>query len=735
MGEAPSRSASPWLVGPVVDVVVGCGLIGVPAAIAAPLVPEAFTWWIAVVGAALLLVVGHAHLAATLVLGWRLDRRARVVIGIASVLALVIVVAAHRWPARLTWLWTAWVTLAPWHVAILNVRISEVLIRRAVGERANAVDRRPLRLAHLAAALAATGAIHTGPSDTLVSRVGLSPTTGLAFVCVGGVSVMALGFVFLLRIRRIGAGPSVLVATAALAMASVVWLGVATLLGSGIGPHIGVDLGSGVALLVLSSAAALVHGAQSLWLAWSLEGRLAALEARRFDGLAYFGLIFALGIVVVTAGPWVVSRGLGYDLVVSALIVQAAAHLHHVVVDAVVWGLHGPRLASVLDGHDVAPPRRHEISNARALLATMLVGGCVIVGMIDVAQLAGTRPDASEQAAAWARVLNPNDARVWVRSAQRAAADNDVDQARADLGRAVALSPTNVDAQRALLRLHAVTGHLEEAWARWDAVDPGVLDDPENLIVLADVALQLVRFDDAARLGEQAVSELEDALETPAGIDARRVLGMARLELGQTGEAIRLLRGAFNDGEKLYGSDALGEGTLLILGDALARAHVALREWDPASVLWERVLAGATAVDRPDVAVRALLGQAGIALQRDQAREALDRFQRGLKVAEATTSRAVAEQVARAWLDYGGLLAASDAPLRLRLACGIKARQAAERMTAGPRQRELLRFIDEASGFAEEALAQDERAQVRRDPKAAADEALTLSYPEPTTQE
>lgn len=723
MGEGSFRQSSPWLFGPVFDIVVGCGLFALPVALVATHIPDLATSWVVVIGAGLGIVLSHPHLAATLVLGFRLERRTRIAIAVVSVLACVVVVGAHRWPVHLTWIWTAWVTLAPWHTALVTVRITELLLQRGLGDRAASVDRRLWRAAHLAAAVAATATLHVGLDDTLVTRLGVPPSLAWGVAVGAGLCVVLAGVATMARARREGATTSLVCAVGALVIASLTWLILPSL------------LASGTDLVVYAGLAALLHGAQSLWLLGFVEGRLATIDGRRFDAVASGGVFVALGVGLMTAGPWVVSRGLGYDLVVSALIVQAVVNLHHIVVDAIVWGLPSPRLVLALRGHELAPSRRHEVSNARAVGATLIVGVCVVGGAIDVAQLAGTRPDASERALAWALFFNPNDSRVWIRSAQRALADDDVDQARADLGRAITLSPTNVDAQRALLRLHAVTGHLEEAWARKDAVAPGVLDDPDSLIILADVALQLGRIEDAVPLGERAVADVARILASPAGIEARRVLGMARLERGETGEAIRLLRGAFDDGEKLVSGDALRGGSLLLLGDALARAHVALREWDPASVLWDRVVAGATVVDRPDVAVRALLGQAGISLQRDQAREALDRFQRGLKVAEATTSRAIAEQVARAWLDYGGLLAASDAPLRLRFACGIKARQAAERMYVGPRRRELLRFIDEASRFAEEALPEAEREQVRSDPQAAAQESLTLSYPEPTTEE
>jgi len=725
MSESAVRPpAPPWLFSPVLDLLVGCGLLALPLGLLFSFVPAEQTSLIVVGSGALAVVVNGPHYAATIVRALHHDRRARVVLAVASVAAVVAAVAAHLWPLLLAWLFTAYVSWSPWHYATQNHGVTVLLLARGGGPATTTGERRALKAAHIIAALAAIAAIHSGISEAFLRRLGLSPDTAWAAAVVAAVTALLLGGGVMLRLRRRGAPPVALLTTGALLSTSLVWFIVPGL------------MQAGSSLIYVSGAAALLHCAQYLWITTFVEGRLARVTGRRFDGLAFAGTVVAVGVALFTAGPWLMSRGFGYDLIVSLMIVQAIVNLHHFVVDAFVWKFRDPALAGPLfSGRELADARRAEVSNSRAVIATVVIGVFVILGAVDVVQLAGTRPDASEDAWARALTLNPNDSRLWVQNAQRAVAHNDADQARADLGRAVALSPWNVDAQRALLRLHAVTGHLDEAWARKDAVPAGILDDADSSIVLADVALRLGRYSDAATLGTRAVDAVDGALDSPTGIEARRVLGMARFELGEYAEALRLLRGALDDGEALVGGEALQRGAMLELGTTLGRTHLALKAWDPAALLFERTLTGATAANRADIAVDVLLGQAEIALQREQPREALDLLQRALKVAESTPTTVPPERVARAWLDYGGLLAASEAPMRLRFACAVKGRQYAERMRAGERQDKLLTFITEATTFVEEVLPLAEQERVRSDPDAAATEALGLAYPAPEDEE
>ncbi len=713
---APSP-AGPWLLSPVLDVLFGAGLLALPLGVGAVLLVEADPSLLVVVAGALAVVINGPHYAATIVRAANHDARARRVLAVCTVVGVVVAVLAHVFPVLLTALFTAYLTWSPYHYVTQNHGVSVLFGARAGGTPTTLAQRRSLRAAHTSMALSAIVAIHSGLSEGFLWRIGFTADAAFAAAIVGAVIALVIGGHALWSMAKDGVARSTVALSGLLLLTTGIWFAVPGLL----------RLDN--SLIYVGGAAALLHCAQYLWITFFVEGRLAQARGGRFDGLAWGALLVTLGVLLFTAGPWAVSVVLDYDVIVSLIIVQAVVNLHHFVVDAFVWKFRDPALAAPLfSGRELAPARRQETSNLLAIGATVVVTAAVTLGAVDVLQLRGTRVDADAKARALA--LNTNDSRLWVQEAQQAVADNDADAARVALGRAIALSPFNVDAQRALLRLHAVTGRYEEAWARQRDAPGGVLNDADSLLLLGDVALHLGHYDDAIRLAQLVREKSAATPKSDIDVEARRVLGTALLETGKAGDARPLLRSALDDIEaENAGVDVLREGGPLDLAIALGRAHVALEQWDPAMLLFERALDGAAEVDRADIAVDALLGRAHALLRQDKAREALDHLQRALRVAESRPAQVNAERVSRGWLDYGGLLAASEAPMRLRFACAIKARQFAERMKAGPGQDALMRFIGEASGFVEAVMKPEELEAVRSDVDAAAKEALSAGYP------
>jgi tetratricopeptide (TPR) repeat protein len=696
---------------------VGAGLLALPLAIGAAFLGEYNASLLLVLVGALSIVINAPHYAATVVRAAGHDDRTRRILAIATVAAVVVAVAAHAFPILLTALFTAYLTWSPYHYVTQNHGVSVLVGARAGGPKTTAGQRRALRVAHVVMALAAIVAIHSGLSEGFLYRFGFTSDHAFGAAVVGALVGVVVGGGALWSMARAGAPRQALVFSAVLLVTSGVWFTVPGLL----------RLEN--SLLYVGGGAALLHCAQYLWITFFVEGRLAHARGGRFDGLAWGALLVTLGVLMFTAGPWVVSIVFEYDVIVSLIIVQAVVNIHHFVVDAFVWKFRDPALAAPLfSGRELAPARRADTSNVLAVGATIVVTAAATLGAIDVLQLRGTRADADAKSRALA--LNKNDSRLWVQEAQRAVADNDVDGARVALGRAIALSPYNVDAQRALLRLHTVTGRFEEAWARQRDAPGGVLDDADSQLLLADVALRTGRFDDALRLASGVRKKSSGTPKSDVDVEARRIVGTALLETGKAGEARPLLHSALDDIEAEHaGVDVLRQGGPLDLAVSLARAHIALEQWDPAMLLLERALDGAAEVDRADIAVDALLGRAKVLLQQEKAREALDHLQRGLRVAESRPEVVPAERTARGWLDYGGLLAASDAPMRLRFVCAIKARQFAERMRAGAEQEALMQFITEASGFVEAVMTPADLEAVRSDVQAVAETALSVGYP------
>jgi tetratricopeptide (TPR) repeat protein len=718
---------SPWLARPVVDVLIGAGLLALPLLFVTELVTtrvEHGGSLTLVVAAALAVVLNAPHYAATAATAWTLSARTKRALVAASIVAVVVVVAAHAVPALLALLFSLALTWAPFHAAGQNHTLAVVMVQRAAPSAAlSAGEARAHRAAHLLLALAAVVTLHSSASEPNLWRAGVDVDVArvVVVVCAAVAVLAALLIAWRLRARghgRAGLWPVLFAST------SFVWFALPALFA---GPG---------AVVYATGSAPLLHGAQALWVSWFVAGRLAHLRNKSFDVIAYAGLVVAGGVALFTLGPWVVSRGFGYDLVISLLIVQAVVNVHHFVVDAIVWRAGGDDLPrALLGGNERAPANRAAVSNAKALAVTVPV--CLLLGLavVDVVQLAGTRPDAPEALALRAQVLNDNDSRVWVQSASQAATAGDVDNARADLGRAVALSPYNSDAQRALMHLHVVTGRDDEAWARHTTAPFSFVPDLDRDVLAATVALRLKKNDEALALADRALRALRGT-GSLGEVDARRVRGEALLAQSKHRDAIDELKGAYDEAQAALGYDPLPKGQLLELGLALGDGDALVNQTDAALSLYARVLEGAQAANRPDMAFRALVSRGRVFNARGSAAaersgqdfaDALSSWQSALSFVD--DAHADAGLVGEVWLDYAALLARSQAPMRLRYAAALKARASFEKMAAGPVREEKLKGILEALTPVEEALGADVES-VRKDVDAAAKEALLLRYPD-----
>ncbi len=715
---APVRG--PWLSHPVVDVLIGCGLCSLPLALLADFAAARAASATLVVAGALSVLINGPHYAATLVRAFRLGGRHRQLLIIASVVAVVVVAAAHALPLILPWLFSAYLTWSPWHYATQNHGVGLVLLARDGNAPAAAPttnERRLLKMVHVLMATSAIVATHVGPREPMLVRVGIGPLAGFVVAVVAVVlgALLTLGVVR--RLRRRGARWRGLALVAMLVSTSLVWFAVPVLLSRN---------GS---LLYAAGAVALLHCAQYLWITHFVEGRAAFLEERTFDGVAWAALVLSAGVGLFTLVPWLASRGLGYDLIISLLILQAVVNLHHFVVDASIWRLRDPAVRTpIFSGHQRALAGRERVSNTKAMLWSLPAVLLLLLGTVDVVQLAGTRSDAPEELRDRVLAINESDSRLWLRQAQDATAVGDLDGAKADLARAVDLSPWNADAQRALARLHIVAGRDDEAWSRFQAMPPSLVDD-ESALLFAGVAERLGKLEEAEGLARRALGDSEEV--SVAEVDARHILGSVLMKGGKNAEARSELKRGLDDAEAALGHDPLGRGEFLELGLALADVDVALKQGDPALVLFERALDGARKADRADVAFHALTGRARIFMERQDHIAALDAFQSALRFVDDVKTDP--ERVSRAWLDYASLLARSDAPMRVRFACALRARAAAERMPAGKTKDELLSFVTAATRYVEEVLAPDDAASVRQDVNAVAADSLLLAYPDPTT--
>jgi tetratricopeptide (TPR) repeat protein len=703
-----SVSVRPWLLHPVVDVMVGGGLLAVPLALLAAVAEPSSAMAIAVAMGAV--VINGPHYAATLVRAWQHSAQRRRWMMVATVAAIVVAVAAHVMPQALPWLFTAYLSISPWHYATQNHGIGLLMAARG-GVMVTTMERRALKLAHTSLAMAAIVSLHGGASDGLIMRAGISAPTsnGITALLVIVAAVMVAWVCGSFHKR--GSPSSVLAMTVVLLSTSMLWFVVPTWTG---------QMGS----LAYAGGVAVVHCAQYLWISYFVEGRAGFLRGSRFDGVAWFGLVIGLGVVLFTVGPWLSSRLLGNDLFLSLLIVQAVVNLHHFVIDATLWKLRDPTLRSTLMGHDRAPSGREQVSTLRALLWGLPVAGLVVVAAVDVVQLAGTRVDASDEVQRLAMAQNEYDVRVWLRAARRAAAANDDDGTRVALSRAVELSPTNLEAQRAWCRFLISMSDDATAWSQRASMPAMVRDDAQLLLLHAGAARRQGLLDDAERLAERATEVLRGRRDEEE-IESFRLLGELRYATGRKGDAHTALTRALDLAQGRVGHDVVTSGEMTATAVALLEVDVEIGQADAVVAMSDRSFAGARALDRIDLGFRSLVAKARVLATRNQSAESLQAWQQALVVVDQIHDPA--RQMA-AWLDYADLLARSDASLRHRYACALQAAAAAAALPPGSFKDERTAFMDEAAGLVVAALGLSEAADVRDHLAAVTEEALAVSY-------
>jgi tetratricopeptide (TPR) repeat protein len=709
---------------PVVDVVVGTGALALPLTALASVVGARGGTTALVVTAALTALLYHPHVAATCRRAWRLPGP-RLALQVATVVVVLVALFARLQPGVLPALFTAWLVVAPFHAAADNAHVGAIFaVRRGVVVAAG--EHVALKGAHHLLAAAAVVALLVGPREPLLYRLGLPARAGTLAAAIAVVVALGVAVVVVVRWRRRGTGGATLALALLPLITSATWMALPALLGwQG-------------AFVYAGGVVAVLHGAQGLWASWFVEGRAARARHGTVDGVAWLALVGAGGVALFVLWPWLLTKTVGDDLLVALLIVQALVNLHHVVVHAVVQ--RAERAAGLWQGDGGAPSGRAQVSNARAAVWTVPLVLLAMLGILDVQQFAGSVDDLDTDGHDLARalVLNEADSRLWVRQAEQAIAHGDVDGARAHLGRALTLSPWNSDAQTMLMRVHVSTGRDDEAEALRNALPPGIASLASIQTLGAGVALRRGRLDDAVALARAALAAT-DGFVPALALESRGILGAALFAQGDTAGARVPLKEALEQARALAGEDALAQGNFPDVGLVLAEVDLALGQHDPALITIERVLDGAQVTRRVDVAVRALILRGAVFQRREDAREALSTWQQALRTAraqkEAATTplwrRDVAPRVARGWLDYGGLLAQSDAPMRARLACALLARDAASSMPDGRAKSDLLKFIDEAAGFVEAVLPADVVQALRADLDAAANEALALGYPAP----
>lgn len=335
---------SPWIYGPALDLIVGCGAWSAPLlAVAMWLTPVNTHGW--AVGFYLLaLVFNYPHFMATVYRAYhtRADFEKYKFFTLHLTLLLAITGAVvHLVPTLLPWLFTLYICWSPWHYTGQNFGLMMMFTRRA-GATVATPERRWLRAAFVASYLMLLASFETGGSaDPLILSLGIPPKFTLPARLILGTAFavfVLLGFDRLVREQ----GWRAMAAPITLAVTQFLWFVLPTL----------IELRSAYQIpqtRYSSGILAVMHSAQYLWITsyyQRREAKAAGQSAWRMAG--YFLTLVAGGIALFIPGPWLVSRIFHFDFTSSFLIFTAIVNLHHFMLDGALWKLRDTRIASLL---------------------------------------------------------------------------------------------------------------------------------------------------------------------------------------------------------------------------------------------------------------------------------------------------------------------------------------------------------------------------------------------------
>ncbi|HET7535654.1 MAG TPA: tetratricopeptide repeat protein [Candidatus Didemnitutus sp.] len=608
MGTTAATTTSrtnPWVFGPVVDLLVGCGAWSLPLIGLTYFLSQRDAVHLSFAFYFLGVFCNQPHYMATVYRAYHTKtdfNQYRFFTIYVTVFILLTAVVVHLAPALFPWLLTFYLTWSPWHYSGQNFGISMMLIRRA-GAQPTEQQRNLIWWSYLASYAVWFLALHNSGTaqqpNLLILPIpeNYARLAELFFVLVYLVAGFA-GHAPL--VRRVGlralAGPLTLFTT------QFLWL---------LLPEVMRVTTSLVMPATYSSAGilAFMHCAQYLWITsyFARKERSTGAPGAQPGNVSfwpYYLILVVGGIALFIPGPWVASRVFGYDLVESFFIFAALINLHHFILDGAIWKLRDGRIARLLLGRnppapepDLAGAPVKERSRwawfagpslgARGLrwsLVVLLLG----LALVDQAQFWLTLKTAGQPALLLARQFNPQDTRTYFQRAKQLIAEGKPDEAMAELRRAIAINPRNNPAQHLLGELLFKSGDARAALDHYDRM--AQLFGPDHVVLVNSGLL-------AAKLGNtaKAVECLDAALQLSPNETS------LHLYLGQVLESSGDLPGALREYAlfvQLHAGDLTAPEVLpdyLAAGLKLAELSLKQAKPDDARRLYQRVAALARA--------------------------------------------------------------------------------------------------------------------------------------------
>jgi tetratricopeptide (TPR) repeat protein len=511
--------ASPWIYGPWLDLIVGCGAWSAPLLGAALLLTQTRTHAWVVAFYLLALAFNYPHFMATVYRAYhtRADFEKYKIFTLHITLLLVLTgILLHASYQLFPWVFTLYILWSPWHYTGQNFGLLMMFARRS-GTEVTPRERFSIRAAFVASYLMLLASFETGGStDPLILSLGLSEKFTLpARLALAAAFALFIACGFWRPIKRHGG--RTLVAPLTLALTQFIWFVVPTLL----------ELHAQIPQTRYSSGIlAVLHSAQYIWITsyyQRREARAAGQSGWRMTG--YLLTLVAGGIALFIPGPWIVSRVLHYDFTTSFLIFTAVVNIHHFILDGALWKLRDSRIAGLLigggqkkDGEKSAPVAAPAAPSQAARLFSSpafriaMIALLFLWGGFDQLHFAlGTHEDNLSSLLAASR-MNPWDSTIESRIAATEAKAGDHNAAVDSLARAVNINPHDEGLQQAYARALLEAGRYPDAYDRYSKLAELFPRDPNVLVSYGLLSARLGHADDATDAWEKAVSADADQI-------------------------------------------------------------------------------------------------------------------------------------------------------------------------------------------------------------------------------
>jgi tetratricopeptide (TPR) repeat protein len=674
-------AASPWIYGPWLDLIVGCGAWSAPLLGAALLLTRTHTHAWAVAFYLLALAFNYPHFMATVYRAYHThaDFEKYKLFTLHITLLLILTgVLLHASYHLFPWVFTLYILWSPWHYTGQNFGLLMMFLRRsgavACGARAETVtrgERRWIRAAFVASYLMLLASFETGGStDPLILSLGLAAKYTLpARLVLGGAFAL---FIFLgFRRLVLRAGLRSLAAPLTLALTQFIWFVVPTLLELHAQYQIPQTRYS-------SGILAILHSAQYIWITsyyQQREARATGQTGWRMTG--YLLTLVAGGIALFIPGPWIVSRLLHYDFTTSFLIFTAVVNIHHFILDGALWKLRDSRISSLLVDrggqsreNEKAPPTEAPGFTSRAFSSPAfriaLVALLFLWGGIDQLHFAlGTHEENLPSLVEAAR-MDPYDATIQSRLASAHEKAGDRTAAIAALERAVAINPYDEGLQQAYARALLEDGRNQDAYDRYAKLVELFPRDANVLVGYGILAMRFNHPDDAMDSWEKAVTldpnQLNAHLYLAEGFDHRGEFAAAARHWDSF-----LHLAALQPDDPAATTDQQISGAIQFADDQSQTKH-------PDAALAEYRSAVAMAQQAGDAKLESLAyaHMADAQEKTGDVKSAAESFQRSLTL-DAKTGDVRNE--ALDWFNYGQFLRRHNMPDELAYACLVHAEQ------------------------------------------------------------